>query len=145
MQLQQTNEGISNSEPSQTPGDGNQKNATPSTVQGNPVKPPRSDGFTSSRLGSRSTSGENQSRNEVIPDVLHVFLLVQNGNDHQLAQIKIENHTTSNEFFKTLRLEYFRLRGFFRRWLGVWKYSHGEFYKVRDILQFQDKYLNISG
>jgi hypothetical protein len=61
---------------------------------------------------------------------LHVFLLVRVGMVTKVSQIVINKETTSPVFFKNLRLDYFRLRGFLRTWFGVWRYSHCDFYQV---------------
>jgi hypothetical protein len=58
-----------------------------------------------------------------------VLLIVKSGTDHHLTQMLV-HEITSLGFFKKLRSEYFRLRGFWRSRLSVWRYSHCDFYKV---------------
>lgn len=61
-----------------------------------------------------------------------VLFLVKRGTDYKLAQICVKG-LHCREFFMQLRQEYFHLRGFFRGWLSVWRYSHCDFYRVSSL------------
>ena len=61
--------------------------------------------------------------------VLYVLFGVARGDDLEISQIKIQNHD-DQQFFKQLKEKYCELRGFWRRWFGIWRYSHCEFRKV---------------
>ncbi|KAH7224430.1 uncharacterized protein BKA55DRAFT_527310 [Fusarium redolens] len=56
-----------------------------------------------------------------------VLFLVKRGEDYKLAQI-CASGLNCQIFFRKLREEYFHLRGFFRAWFSVWRYSHCDFY-----------------
>ena len=58
-----------------------------------------------------------------------VILMVKKGMEHRLAQIGVSGHTCQT-FFSAMKVEYLSLRGFWRKWLSVWRYSHCDFYKV---------------
>lgn len=64
------------------------------------------------------------------PVSTRVMLIVRSRDDFYLAQLKMHSTTTTVEFFRMLRLEYFKLRGFLSRYFSVWGYSHCDFYKV---------------
>jgi hypothetical protein len=62
---------------------------------------------------------------------IYVLLGVTGGDDLHLAQIEVQDFK-DDQFFEQLRERYNELRGFFRRWFGIWQYSHSEFVKVSD-------------
>lgn len=66
-------------------------------------------------------------RPEVTPQ--RVLLIVRKGLDRHLAQI-LALEISTFEFFKSLRSEYFRLRGFWLRYFSIRRYNHCDFYKV---------------
>ncbi|KAI1088735.1 hypothetical protein F5B19DRAFT_470013 [Rostrohypoxylon terebratum] len=57
-----------------------------------------------------------------------IILIVNRGRDYKIVQIRVDGDT-NRTFFRQLRKEYFRLRGFIRGWCSVWTYSHCDFYK----------------
>jgi hypothetical protein len=59
----------------------------------------------------------------------YIFLGVTAGDGLHLAQIEVHNHD-DDQFFHVLRGNYHRLRGLFREWFGIWKFSHCDFVKV---------------
>jgi hypothetical protein len=61
----------------------------------------------------------------------YVLFGVTAGEDLQLAQIEVQDFK-DDQFFEQLRERYNDLRGFFRKWFGIWQYSHSEFVKVSD-------------
>lgn len=72
-------------------------------------------------------SNPNQGR----PSLLRVLLVVRPKKDHyRLAQIDVNDLTTTEGFFVDLRSEYFRLVRPWRRYLSVWRFSHCDFYRV---------------
>ena len=56
-----------------------------------------------------------------------VLLMVNKGANYRLEQIYVSG-VTCHIFFIKLRETYFRLRGFLRNWLSIWRYSHCDFY-----------------
>jgi hypothetical protein len=62
---------------------------------------------------------------------IYVLFGVTAGEDLHLAQIEVQD-SKDDQFFEQLRERYNELRGFFRKWFGIWQYSHSEFVKVRD-------------
>jgi hypothetical protein len=60
---------------------------------------------------------------------LFVLFGVTTGEDLQIAQIKVQSDDDL-EFFKELKKRYYELRGFWRNWFGIWRYSHCDFTKV---------------
>jgi hypothetical protein len=84
-------------------------------------------GLHKTQAGPSQFTSANVSAHQ--PTLRRVLLVVKVGTDYGLAQIPIHG-ITSLEFFKKLRSEYFRLRGYWRRYLSVWRYSHCDFYKV---------------
>jgi hypothetical protein len=63
-------------------------------------------------------------------ETTYVLLGINVGDDTRLAQIRIHGHKDV-DFFWELRIQYYNLRGLFRRWLSIWNYSHCDFVKVR--------------
>jgi hypothetical protein len=59
----------------------------------------------------------------------YVLFGVTTGEDFQLVQIEVQNYK-DGQFFDQLREKYNEFRGFFRKWFGIWKYSHSEVVKV---------------
>lgn len=59
----------------------------------------------------------------------HIFVIVNNGNILKLAQWLVDGDGNDDVFFKRLRAEYLRARGYLR--YGLFAYSHCEFYQVR--------------
>lgn len=47
----------------------------------------------------------------------------------QLSEIEAQG-LCNEELFKRMREEYYRTKGWFRRWFGLMRFSHCEFYKV---------------
>jgi hypothetical protein len=80
------------------------------------------------QIAQNNGAGPGPSRHSKIVDQ-RILLIVQNGFDHYLAQIVLEQMGT-NQFFDKLKAEYFRLKGIPRRLLSVWRLSHCDFYKV---------------
>ena len=98
---------------------------------------------------SGQSSGSNPSIPQVIPVIHepgyanydlqsgHVLLVVRQGPilemvpDYKLAHIPI-TQVDDEGFFRMVRENYFRLRGFIRSWFSVWRYSHCDFYEVSD-------------
>ena len=79
------------------------------------------------------TLGKGKQREETISVLpkyfnLHVFLGVPVGGDIRLDDIHITDFE-DDEFFKTLRKSYIKIKGFFRFYLGIWKYAHCDFYR----------------
>ena len=64
------------------------------------------------------------------PTSPRILFVVQSGGDFHLVQIPV-NGINTRDFFLALCSEYFKLRGFIRRYLSVWHYSHCDFYRVR--------------
>jgi hypothetical protein len=62
---------------------------------------------------------------------IYVLFGVTAGEDLHLAQIEVQD-SKDDQFFEQLRERYNELRGFFRKWFGIWQYSHSEFVEVRD-------------
>lgn len=62
--------------------------------------------------------------------ITYVLLGTTVGEEVDLAQIEIQGHT-DEQFFRELRTEYFKLRGSFRQFFSIWRYSHCDFVKVR--------------
>lgn len=48
----------------------------------------------------------------------------------QIAQIEVQA-LKDDLFFDALRHRYSKLRGFLRRWFGIWRYAHCDFIKAR--------------
>jgi hypothetical protein len=87
--------------------------------------------ITSKKLNT--VTGSNAVRKAPVSQgELHVFLVVRRGDEHPVAQVKTHNITT-DQFFFQLRMEYDRLRGWLRRCLSIWGYSHCDFYKVTQL------------
>jgi hypothetical protein len=81
----------------------------------------------------RSASKVSAASNIVMQDkgTIYVLFGVTAGEDLQLAQIEVQDFK-DDQFFEHLRERYNELRGFFRKWFGIWQYSHSEFVKVSD-------------
>jgi hypothetical protein len=81
----------------------------------------------------RSASRVSAASNIKIQDKGKIYVLfgVAAGEDLQLAQIEVQDFK-DDQFFEHLRERYNELRGFFRKWFGIWQYSHSEFVKVSD-------------
>ena len=62
---------------------------------------------------------------------IYVLFGVTAGEDLHLAQIEVQDFK-DDQFFEQLRERYNELRGFFRKWFGIWQYSHSAFVKVSD-------------
>ncbi|KAK4207946.1 hypothetical protein QBC37DRAFT_297685 [Rhypophila decipiens] len=66
------------------------------------------------------------------PKDLHIFFIVASGpkigDRHRLAQLKVGAKTSTDDFFKWLQEQYFKLRGSFRSFLSIRVYSHCDFY-----------------
>lgn len=62
-----------------------------------------------------------------------VFLAVESGSEHRLAQLDVYG-LDDDCFFRLLREDYLALRGYLRRWLSIWKYSHCNFVTVYPFL-----------
>ncbi|KAI9687189.1 MAG: hypothetical protein M1820_010505 [Bogoriella megaspora] len=81
------------------------------------------------KSSSGATSWKPRPDNNNLWQTLRVFILVQIGRDYEVAQITVNSGMRSKAFFSRMRNDYFRVRGFFRSWFSVWKFSHCEFYK----------------
>jgi hypothetical protein len=69
-----------------------------------------------------------------------VLFLAKQGGDYKLAQIRVTN-ANCHTFFRTMKKEYYRLRGLLRGWFSVWRYSHCDFYKASALIRlFGDVY-----
>ncbi|KAI1390294.1 uncharacterized protein F4822DRAFT_443198 [Hypoxylon trugodes] len=113
--------------------DGGNNSSSPQNFQGSCQK------GTSSSTDSGSTSSQPQKVNPTSSS--YVLLFVEKGNDFKVAQIRIEQADPDGDytrrcqtFFHELKKSYLCLRGFFRNWFSIWRYSHCEFYKFQ---QFQ--------
>ncbi|KAF2737011.1 hypothetical protein EJ04DRAFT_550830 [Polyplosphaeria fusca] len=73
-----------------------------------------------------------QPAGTIIPRVYtisgRVLMIVESGSSHYLAQILVNGRTT-REFFRELRSEYLRLRGYIRRFFSFWRFSRCDFYR----------------
>ncbi|KAL5340228.1 hypothetical protein BJX70DRAFT_396996 [Aspergillus crustosus] len=58
----------------------------------------------------------------------YVLLTVKRGDRHFISQVDV-HQKSDNMFFRVLRAEYFRLRGWARNLFSVWRYSHCDFYQ----------------
>ncbi|KAI1390198.1 uncharacterized protein F4822DRAFT_228499 [Hypoxylon trugodes] len=80
-------------------------------------------------MGSVGQSGSSQVTTSHATTPKHrIILIVKKGADYDIAQIGIDTFS-SYEFFSSLKEHYFRIRGSFRNWFSVWRYSHCDFYK----------------
>jgi hypothetical protein len=103
--------------------------ASSNTASSNMVKSPSpSSNVASSNAVSPSVLSNQQAGTRFEP--LNVFLVVCAGEDHHLAQLKIQPDLSTDAFFVLLRKEYQLLCGT-RKWLSIWGYSHCDFFKVR--------------
>ncbi|KAI0120322.1 hypothetical protein F4776DRAFT_633767 [Hypoxylon sp. NC0597] len=80
------------------------------------------------------------------PPTMHshrVLFVVKRGADYKMAQIGVRK-LPCHVFFSTLRAKYFELRGSFRGWFSVWRYSHCDFYMCEkfDDHEFAPKHKN---
>jgi hypothetical protein len=85
-----------------------------------------------SSVGPRLESPLSDQQQYGLPhvDQPRVLLIVKRGSQYKLSQIETIRHSNFT-FFSSLKADYFLLRGFFRRWFSVWRYSHCDFYRVR--------------
>lgn len=81
----------------------------------------------------KSVSGVSTASKVNTQDKEKIYVLfgVTAGEDLHLAQIEVQDFK-DDQFFEQLRKRYSELRGFFRKWFGIWQYSHSEFVKVSD-------------
>lgn len=81
----------------------------------------------------RGAPGASAASNVNMQDKVKIYVLfgVTAGEDLHLAQIEVQDFN-DDQFFELLRERYNELRGFLRKWFGIWQYSHSEFVKVSD-------------
>ena len=72
--------------------------------------------------------GEKQDATNTRGENLFVLLSVNHGDNLRLAQLSVQGHT-DDQFFSLLRAQYYRLRGFIRRYFSIWHYDHCRFMK----------------
>lgn len=65
----------------------------------------------------------------LVTDHLHIFLTVNNNDNHRLAQIKADL-LQDDSFFARLKEEYINKRGRVRMIFSIWRYAGCEFRKV---------------
>ncbi|KAI0895002.1 hypothetical protein F4806DRAFT_105410 [Annulohypoxylon nitens] len=96
-----------------------------------------------SNNATKSGSQRQIAVSNTIPLSHHILLVVQKGVDYKIAQIGVSG-LRCQEFFRTLRDDYYRLRGFIRVWFSIWRYSHCDFYMCEkfDDHQFTPKQRN---
>jgi hypothetical protein len=68
-----------------------------------------------------------------------VLFGVTAGEDLHLAQIAVQD-CRDDQFFEELKTKYNEIRGLFRRWFGIWRYSHCDFVKVFDARYYRMNY-----
>ncbi|KAF2111394.1 hypothetical protein BDV96DRAFT_602996 [Lophiotrema nucula] len=56
-----------------------------------------------------------------------ILFVVESGDSLELTQIPVHGKRTI-DFFRNLRSDYFKLRGYWRTHLSVWRFSHRDFY-----------------
>jgi hypothetical protein len=83
--------------------------------------------YVPAQVNALPTSSSTAHRHSMVER--YVLLLVRRGDQYLLSQISV-HHSDDNTFFQTLRSEYLRLRGWLRNYLGIWRYSHCDFYQV---------------
>jgi hypothetical protein len=120
LRQQQTNTDTQSASTPQSSGNANQGNGTSSS------------GLQPNRQLPHHISTTVTNANPATLPALHVFFVVATSETHQLAQMDVQK-LTDDKFFQLLKSEYFRLRGFLRKWMGIWRFSHCLFYKVRQI------------
>lgn len=59
----------------------------------------------------------------------YVFLGVKRGVEHSVAEINVHG-LGDDQFFKELRAEYHKMKGYLRRFFSVWRFAHCDFVKV---------------
>lgn len=72
--------------------------------------------------GSGTTTGNGSSNHRLL-------FVARKGLEYKLAQLEVTGHTC-HTFFRSMKNEYFSMRGALRKWLSVWRYNHCDFYKV---------------
>ena len=69
----------------------------------------------------------------------HVFLCVKTGSSYRFSDIKTHAMCSDADFFRTLKSEYIRLRGWYRRCFCISQYHRCDFFRVGGLRHFIDK------
>jgi hypothetical protein len=59
----------------------------------------------------------------------YVFLGVRRGDENRVAEINVHG-LGDDQFFEALRVEYYKMKGYLRRYYSIWRYKHCDFFMV---------------
>ena len=84
----------------------------------------------SSQQGSNtSTLGSSGTAISALPKMAgYVFLGVKCGDENRVAEINVHG-LGDDKFFEELREEYYKMKGYLRRFFSIWRYAHCDFVK----------------
>ncbi|ORY04774.1 hypothetical protein BCR34DRAFT_591111 [Clohesyomyces aquaticus] len=91
----------------------------------------RNDADSSKQGSNEAARGSSGTANSTPPRMAgYVFLGVKRGGEHNVAEINVHG-LGDDQFFKELRAEYYKMKGYLRRFFSVWRFTHCDFVKVK--------------
>ncbi|KAI1413430.1 hypothetical protein F5Y13DRAFT_161266 [Hypoxylon sp. FL1857] len=85
--------------------------------------------ITESEMTSQSEATNDTHITIEGPDLKYVFIIIKTSNS-KLVQVEV-NDMKAVEFFRSLKAQYLRTRGFFRSWFSIYVYNHCDFVKIQ--------------
>jgi hypothetical protein len=73
--------------------------------------------------------GSGAANNAPVKITGYVFLGVKRGDENRVAEINVHG-LGDDEFFEALRVEYYKMKGYLRRYFSIWRYKHCDFFMV---------------